>query len=126
MLSIIGDFKFEINDTNYDKFTSSTNFRFATHARLGNFDEYQDVGKHEESIEIEGVLIAKSQTQLKDFEVMAKKKEPVTIAFGDGTCKTILIFNIEKERNTFLKDGAFLKQTYKIALTVVGDGYSNE
>jgi phage protein U len=52
---------------------------------------------------------------------MARKKLPVTLAFTNGTCNTIIILKLEIEQSTFLKDGAFLKQTYKINLAVIGD-----
>lgn len=126
MLAQISDYVFEINETNFDKLKSTLNFRFTSSQRLGNFDSWQSVGKYEETVEINGVLIAKSQEQLKDFELMARDKLPVTMAFSNGTCSTIIILTLETEKNTFLKDGAFLRQTYKINLAVIGDGYRYE
>lgn len=122
MLALIGDFKFEINDTNIDKIKSTLNFNFKTNHRLGNFDGYQTTGMYEESIELDGVLIAKSQKQLLEFEAMAKAKLPVTFV-TDYVIQTVLIFNLEREKSNFLKDGAFIRQTYKIVLQVVGDGF---
>lgn len=119
---MIDDYKFDIDGTNFDKLKRSVNFRFSTHQRIGNFDSYQDVGKYEEAIEIDGTLITKSQEQLKAFETMAREKKPRTMVFADGTGETVLILSLEKERSSFLKDGLFLKQTYKIALAVVNDG----
>lgn len=120
MLGLIGDYKFEINDTSFESLKSTLNFRFSANQRLGNFDSFQSSGKHEETIEIKGTLIVKSQSQLKKFEIMAKAKQPVTFV-TDDMIKTILIFSLEKEKNTFLKDGKFLKQTYTIILQVVGE-----
>lgn len=120
MLAIIGDYKFEINETTFDKLKSKMAFNFSTNHRLGNFDEYQNVGKYEESIEITGTLIAKSQKQLLSFESMAKQKNPVTFATGD-IIKTVLIFQLEREKSNFLKDGSFVKQAYKMVLQVIGD-----
>jgi phage protein U len=77
---------------------------------------------YEESIELDGVLIAKSQKQLLEFEAMAKAKLPVTFV-TDYVIQTVLIFNLEREKSNFLKDGAFIRQTYKIVLQVVGDGF---
>lgn len=126
MLAQIGDYLFEINDTNFNKLSRKVNFGFTAQKRLGNFDGWQGVGKYEETINIDGTLIAKSQTQLKDFELMAREKLPATMAFTNGTCLTVIILDFENERNTFLKDGSFLRQTYKISLGVVGDGFNYE
>jgi phage protein U len=122
VLALIGDFKFEINDTNIDKIKSTLNFNFKTNHRLGNFDGYQATGMYEEGLELDGVLIAKSQKQLLEFETMAKLKLPVTFV-TDNVIKTILIFRLEREKSNFLKDGAFIKQSYKMVLQVVGDGF---
>ncbi|MBD3842591.1 MAG: phage tail protein [Campylobacterales bacterium] len=122
MLAQIEDFTFEVNDTAYDTLKRSINYRFSSMQRLGNFDDWQSVGKHEESIELNGVLIAKSQAQLDDFEKLAEAKVARTLAFSNGRCKTILILNLELEQSNFLKDGAFLKQGFKITLVVDGSG----
>ena len=126
MLAQIGDYIFEINDTNFDKLKRSINFNFTSSQRLGNFDSWQSVGKYEETIDIDGTLIAKSQTILKSFEYMAREKKPVTMVFSNGTCLTVIILDLKIDQSSFLKDGAFLKQTYKIKLGVVGDGFKYE
>ena len=123
MLAQIGDYLFEINQTNFDKLKRSINFNFTSTQRLGNFSSWQSVGKYEETINIDGTLIAKSQEQLKAFELMARDKKPLTMAFTNGTCLTVLILSLELDQSAFLKDGAFLRQTYKISLGVVGDGF---
>jgi len=126
LLAQIGDYVFEINETNFEKLKRKVVFNFKQNNRLGNFSSWQGIGKYEETININGTLIAKSQTQLKDFELMAREKKPQTMAFTDGTCLTVLILDLEAEQSGFLKDGAFLRQTYKISLGVVGDGYRYE
>lgn len=122
MLAQIEDFTFEVSDTAYDTLKRSINYRFNTMQRLGNHDDYQSVGKHEEGIELNGVLLLKSQTQLDDFEKMAEQKIARTLAFSNGRCKTILILNLELEQSNFLKDGAFLRQSFKITIAVDGSG----
>jgi phage protein U len=121
LLAKIDEYTFEINKTSFEQIKRTIDFNFNSNKRLGNFDSWQNTGKYEEAIEINGILIAKSQNQLKSFELMARKKLPVTLAFTNGTCSTILILKIETEQSTFLKDGSFLKQTYKINLVVIGD-----
>jgi phage protein U len=121
MLALIGDFKFDINGTNFEEFNRKLTFGFATHENIGGFNSYQPMGKWEESSSISGTLIAKSQKQLDDFEDMAKKKLPVTLALASGKAYTVLIFDIEEKRNTFLKGGEFVKQDYTIQLQRVGE-----
>lgn len=123
MLAQIGDYLFEINKTNFEKLKRSVTFNFTSTQRLGNFASWQSVGKYEETINIDGTLIAKSQEQLKTFELMARDKKPVTMAFTNGTCLTVVILSLQIDQSAFLKDGAFLKQVYKISLGVVGDGF---
>lgn len=121
MLALIGDFKFNINDTNFEKLKRSIEFKYAKHERVGNFDSYQDIGKYEEKIELEGTLIVKSQKQLNDFEMLGRSKKPQTLVLGDGTARTIIIMNLEEDKSSFLNDGTFLQQTYKTTLQVVED-----
>ncbi|WP_164967636.1 phage tail protein [Arcobacter sp. CECT 8985] len=121
MLALIGDFKFDINTTNFEKLKRSISFGFVKHTRVGNFDSYQAIGEYEEKIDIEGTLIAKSQKQLRDFELLGRKKEPVTLVLPDGTAKTIIIMDLEEDKSSFLRSGEFLKQVYKTSLQVVED-----
>ncbi len=121
MLAMIGDFEFTIDGTSFESFEKNLDLKFATHERLGNFNLYQNVGKYEEDINIKGTLVVKSQRQLDAFEVMAKRKEAVTLTLGNGTASTILIKNLRTIKDTFLKDGLFLKQSYTISLQVVQD-----
>ncbi len=125
MQAKIGDFLFELNGTNVDKIKRSLSFGYATNQRLGTFNSYQAIGAWEESVEFNGTLVAKSIKQLNDFETMAKQKEELTLALGTGEVMKVIILNIELERDSFLKDGAFLKQTYKISLQRVGNDETN-
>lgn len=118
---MIGDFKFEINDTNFEKLKRLISFGFAKHTRVGNFDSYQAIGAYEEKIDIEGTLIVKSQSQLRDFELLGRAKKPVTYVLADGTAKTIIILDLEEDKSSFLRSGEFLKQVYKTSLQVVED-----
>lgn len=120
MLALIGDYKFEINKTNFEKLRRNISFGFTSSQRLGNFKKWQSVGKYEETIDIDGTLITKSQSQLKAFEYMAREKKPVTMIFN-GVSITVIILNLDTDQSLFLKDGAFLKQTYKIKLAVDRD-----
>jgi phage protein U len=115
---LIGDFEFNVNDTSLDNIKTNLNFRFNAQQRLGNFDNYQSSGLYDKSFEIKGKLLAKSQSQLSNFEAMAKAKLPVTFVTLD-TVTTILILSLEIDKTNFLKDGAFLEQGYKIDMVEV-------
>lgn len=122
MLAQIEDFTFEIKDTAYDKLNRRLTFRYGVIQRIGNFDLFQNAGKHEEDITIEGILICKSQDQIKAFEDMAKEKKARTMSFSNGRCKTVVIMNIDIEQSNFLKTGEFLRQSFRAFLAVDGNG----
>ncbi len=124
MQAKIGDFLFDLNGTNLDKLKRSLSFGYATNKRLGNHNSYQAIGAWEEKVEFNGTLIAKSIKQMSDFEVSAKLKEETTLALGSGEVMKVVILSLELERDSFLKDGAFLKQTYKIELQRISDNDS--
>ena len=121
MLAKIGDFLFELNGTNVDKIKRSLSFGFATNQRLGNHNSFQAVGMWEESVEFNGTLVVKSQNQLRDFETMGKLKKEATLALGTGEVMKVVILDISRELDSFLKSGEFLKQTYKIGLQRVSE-----
>jgi len=121
LLALIGDFRFDINATNFEKLKRSISFGYVKHARVGNFDSYQAIGEYEEKIDIDGTLIVKSQSQLRDFELLGRNKKPVTLVLPDGTAKTIIIMDLEEDKSSFLQTGEFLKQVYKTTLQVVED-----
>lgn len=124
MLALIDFFEFDIHGTDLEALISNTYFKYARHERLGNFDTFQNVGQYEEDITLNGTLICKSQQQLREFEFLAKLKTNHILTLPDGTCKTILTNDIQKNKSNFLKSGEFLRQEYSISLTVVGAGLS--
>jgi len=121
VLAQIDDFVFEIDNTAYDVLKREIEYRYNSSKRIGNFDDHQAIGKYEEKIQFDGVLIAKKQSQLDDFEKMAQEKTPKTLALPSGRAKSVIIKKLEIERSSFLKTGEFLRQNFKISLKVVGD-----
>lgn len=121
MLAMIDEYEFDLEGTSFDSIERTIDFKFAIHERLGNFNEYQNIEKYEEDISIKGTLIVKKQKQLEDFEIMAKKKQEVTLTLGNGNASTMLIMKLKTIQDSFLKEGLFLKQSYTISLQVVGD-----
>ena len=120
MLCLIGDFEFTVEKTSFDTFSTNITYPFATIEKVGDYNSYQDTGKHEQNDSISGLLIAKSIRTFDSFEALAAKKEPVTISFSTGVAYTVLILYIQKTRSAFLRDGSFLKMSYQIELTKVG------
>jgi len=120
MLALIGDFEFTVSETSFDTFNTNITYGFVTIEKIGKHNGYQDLGKYEQRDTISGELIVKSQSALDEFENMAAKQEPVTISFSTGVAYTVLIFTIQKSKKKFLRDGAFLKQSYSIELAKVG------
>ena len=123
MLAMIDDFEFDVKNTNYDEFSSSLSFSYASHENLGGFNTYQNTGMYEEQITLKGTLICKSQRQLDDFEKIGKNKRAITLAFSNGKAFDILILNLNKKRDNFLNTGEFLKQDYDINLQIIGSGF---
>ena len=120
MLCLIGNFEFKVDKTAFDTFSTSIEYPFVTFNKIGDYDSYQSVGKEQQKDTISGVLIAKSIRILDDFEKLAAKKQPITMAFSTGVAYTVLIFSVKKTKNLFLNDGTFLKQSYTIELVKVG------
>jgi phage protein U len=120
MLCLIGDFEFDVTKTSFDTFSTAITYSFATIERIGDYDAYQSLGKEEQKDSISGNLIVKSIRALDDFEKMAAKKEPITIAFSTGAAYTVLITSLTKTKSKFLRDGSFLKQAYSVELIKVG------
>lgn len=116
MLMMIGQFKFEINKTDFEELETTLTFDYAELEKIGAHSSFQAVGKYKQEDSIKGELICKSQSQLKAFADMAKQMKPQTLALPTGEAYTVLIFSIRKTKKNFLKTGEFLKQSYSISL----------
>lgn len=121
MLLMIGNFKFEVNETDFDEYKSKLTFGYVTHENFGSYNSYQATGKFEQEDSLKGTLICKSQTQLKAFEDMGKRMEAQTLASSNGEAYSVLIFSVEKTKSNFLKSGEFLRQSYSINLQRIGE-----
>ena len=116
MLAKLGDFVFEMNDTDIKTITHQLSFGFNRQKRLGNHSYTQSDGLWEESISFSGKLILKSVNTLKSFEGMAKEKKPLRLTLGTGESFMVTIESISRTKSGFFKDGKFRYQEYSISL----------
>ncbi|MBL4775304.1 MAG: phage tail protein [Mariprofundus sp.] len=119
MLCQLGDFIFESDGVNLESMKRSLTFDFEATKLINDHDVWAATGKFSQSITMGGILIAKSNGALLPLEELAKKKEPVTLAFEIGKALKVVIISIETDQSLFLKNGAFIKQDFQVQLGVV-------
>jgi len=121
MLCDLGGFTFEVNKTEFEKLNRSLKFNYAKRDRIGNNPTYQAIKRYEEEFNIEGKLIAKSNSSLKQLEDIAKKKLPVRLTLGSGESLMVIIESISEARTLFLRDGHYIKNDFKVKLKAYYD-----
>ncbi len=121
MLCSLGGFLFKIGKTEFERLNRSLKFNYAKRDRLGNNPTYHAIRGYEEEFEIEGRLIAKSNSSLKKLEDIAKRKTPVRLTLGSGESLKVVIEGINEARSLFLKDGHYTKNSFKIKLKAYYD-----
>lgn len=125
MLCSLEEFMFESGDVNLDNIKSESEYDYITTKTINDYDRWQSTGKFSKTITLAGKLVKKSNSSLDDLETIAEKKKPVTLAFEDGRARTVVIRNINTDRSSFLKTGAFLVQDFEVSLGVVYGKASN-
>ena len=121
MLCDLGGFTFEVGKTEFEKLNRSLKFNYAKRERIGNNPTFQAVKGYEEAFNLEGKLIAKSNSSLKKLEDIAKKKLPVRLTLGSGESLKVIIESISEARSMFLKDGHYVKNDFKLQLKAFYD-----
>jgi len=116
MLCDLGGILFEIKKREFEKINRTLSFTFAKKSRLGKNPTFQSVNGYEESFEIEGKLISRSNSDLKPIESLAKKKEPVRLTLGSGESLEVIIEKISEGRSCFMDNGHYVKNGFKISL----------
>jgi len=119
MLCSLEEFMFESGDVNLDSIKSESEYDYVNTKTIDDHERWQSTGKYSKSITLAGKLIKKPNSALDDLELIAEKKKAVTLAFEDGRAITVVIRNINTDRSSFLKIGAFLVQDFEITLGVV-------
>ena len=119
MLCQLEDFIFESDGVNLENIKRSLSFDFETTKLINDHDVWSATGKFSQSITLGGKLVAKSNGALLPLEEIAKKKEPITLAFESGKALTVVILDIETDQSLFSKNGSFLKQDFQVKLGVV-------
>jgi phage protein U len=121
MLCSLGDFVFEVGGVEFEKLNRNLKFNFAKRERIGTNPTYQNIKGYEESFSLEGKLIAKSNSSLKQLEDIAKRKLPVRLTLGSGESLKVIIDSIGEARSMFLKDGHYVKNDFKVSLKAIYD-----
>lgn len=114
MICMIGTYMFEVKDT--DSLRHEILFSWSERKRLGNHPLRQATGIWDESITIEGRLLASSVRALDSFEQMAKSKEPLRLTLGTGESFMVVAVSISKRKRDFLKEGKFITQEFSVSL----------
>jgi len=116
MLGKIGDFKFEINQTEFDAISHEISWDWAETKRIGNHVKLQAVGKSEESFTFAGTLILKNVRSFDELVKIGDKQEPITLSFVNQSSVFVVIKSIKRDMSIFLKTGEFIKQGFSITL----------
>lgn len=119
MLCQLGDFIFESDGVNLASVKRSMTFDYEETKRINGFQAWQATGQFSQTLTLGGALVAYANDALDGIEALAKKKEPVTLAYEDGTALSVVITAIESDQSMFLKNGAWLKQDFQVSLGVV-------
>jgi len=116
MLGMIDDFKFEMNETEFDKISHEISFDWAESKRIGNHAKLQAIGKSNESFTFSGVLLLKSVNSFDDLIEIGSRQKPVVLSFVNASSIKVVILKIKRDMSLFLKTGEFVKQGFNIEL----------
>ncbi|WP_294962019.1 phage tail protein [Sulfurimonas sp.] len=116
MLGMIGNFKFQMNKTQFDTISHEVNYDWSESKRIGNHAKLQAVGKSNESFTFSGTLILKKVDSFNNLIEIGNKQEPVVLSFVNATSINVVIVNIKRDMSIFLKSGEFIKQGFTITL----------
>jgi uncharacterized protein len=111
MLAMLGDFKFEMNKTEFETLVHEIVFDYSDSKRIGNNPKTQAVGLSDEKFSLSGTLILKSIYAFDDLVALASKKEPVVLTMLNSSV-LVTIRSIKKDMSIFLKTGEFIKQGF--------------
>lgn len=116
MLAKIDKFFFEIDKTDIQKISHRINFGWSQVDRIGGHFYTQAHGQWEETVEFSGRLLMQSVSTVKDLIETAKAKAPVRLSLGTGESFMVVIDAIEQEKSSFLRQGEFRVQEYRITI----------
>lgn len=119
MLCQLDDFAFESGGVDLASIKRNIKFGFENFKLINAHDQWQATDKYSQVITLGGSLIKKSNRSLDELERIAEKKKAVTLSYDDGRALSVLILEINTDRSSFLKNGAFLKQDFEISLGVI-------
>jgi hypothetical protein len=125
MMMALGDFVFELRGAAYWDFERQTEFRQASHARVGQRPAFQYVGPGADSITLSGTLLPEftgGRANLDELREMGATGEPRTLVEGSGRLYGLWVIRNVRETNTvFMQDGQPRKIEFSLALARVDD-----
>jgi hypothetical protein len=125
MMMALGDFVFELRGAAYWDFQRQTEFRHASHDRVGQRPAFQYVGPGADSITLSGTLLPEftgGRANLDELREMGATGEPRTLVEGSGRLYGLWVIRNVRETNTvFMQDGQPRKIEFSLALARVDD-----
>jgi len=125
MMMALGDFVFELRGAAYQDFERQTEFRHASHDRVGQRPAFQYVGPGADSITLSGTLLPEftgGRANLDELREMGATGEPRTLVEGSGRLYGLWVIRNVRETNTvFMQDGQPRKIEFSLALARVDD-----
>ncbi len=120
MLLALGLFVFGLKTAPFDSLKRSTGQRWQAQNRVGIDPAYQWVGKGEDALTIDGVLMPEltgGPSNLDTLRAMADGGKAWIMTAGNGTVLGMwFIDSVEETRSAFLDDGTARKIEFSVAL----------
>lgn len=125
MMMALGDFVFELRGAAYQDLQRQTEYRHASHSRVGQRPAYQNVGPGADSITLSGTLLPEftgGRASLDELREMGELGEPEPLVEGTGRLYGLwVISNVRETSTVFFQDGAPRKIEFSLALERVDD-----
>jgi phage protein U len=116
MICLLGDFEFDIKDT--ESIKRILNVSYSKHERIGNNPKFFEVGKWDEQISFTATFRQKHREHMKIYEEGAKDKKPIWLVFPTGESIRVLVVKVEFNRSLFDAAGSPVMQEAKFSLEV--------
>ncbi|WP_432481612.1 phage tail protein [Moraxella sp. ZY200743] len=119
MMMILGMFVFRISTAAYQSLVQKTEWRHESSSRVGAMPAYQFVGRGENTITLEGVIVPEfgNQKSLVKLAEMADKGKAYPMICGNGRVwGQYVIKSVNETHTVFFKNGLARKVAFSIEL----------
>lgn len=124
----LGEFRFEIATTAYQKLAYSQSWRWPEQARITREPALQFMGKNAAEIDLEGVIYPSFKGglgQIETLRTMADRGEPLSLVDGLGRVwERWVITELSDTRTLFADDGQPRKLEFRVKLKAYGEDES--